>query len=347
MSDNLEKILYRILLGYYYINIDNQSYKILSPSLQIKYDAEILYDNLIEDNKFDKIWLTRKEIEMYLITNGIWNINDDKIIKDLENQIDDIKVDIYIHFFNSTKRKSLVSNLEFAQKNLTKLYAKKQSLDFLSIEEHALNAKNEYMLIKTIYDGANNLVFNINKDIEHNMLQNFIREIVNNSLDTKQIRALAKSEIWRSYSSVCNLQRDIINTSDDYKHLINIHNMYYNVRQHPECPLEDIINDDNALDGWFIQQNRKADKEKKKNAILDKVGGKINDKASHVFIFTNNEEEIQQINDLNDFEQKALKQEVAKYCAANPGTKWEDVPAVKRLQQMEAKKLLDQQIKRK
>jgi hypothetical protein len=344
---NLEKLLYRILLGYYYININDQKYKVIAPSLELKYNAEILYDNIIEENKYDKRWLTTKEIEMYLLTNGVWSQEQDKKIKDTQNQIDDTKVDIYLSFLNPNKKENLRKNLKLLQNILSQLITKKESFNHLSIEEHASSIKNEFIIMNTIYSMDNTLVFNNDKEINFIELQMFIKEILDHVVSPKQIRQLIKSDLWRSYSTISNLERDLLNINDDYKHLINFHNMYNNVKQHPECPSEDIINDDDALDGWYIHQNRKAEKEKKKNTILDKVGGKIKDNADHVFIFTRNEEEAQAIDDLNDYEQKKFKKEVAAYSEKNPGTKWEDLPPVKRQLQMqaqaEAQKLIKQQ----
>lgn len=337
MDVNLEKILYRILLGFFYISVDDQEYKVISPSFDIKYDAEILYDKIIEENKFDKRLFTNKEIEMQLISNGVWNADLDNKLKTLKEDMDNLKVDIYLNFLNSTKKKFFKSNLKTQDKLLNELLSKKNCLNHLSIEEHAITIKNEFVLMKTIYDKNNNLVFDGNDPtIDYTRLQSFIREIVNNMITIDNIRSLVKSDIWRSYSSIANLHRDILNISDDYKHLINFHNMYNNVRQHPECPSEDIINDDIALDGWFIYQNRKSEKEKKKNAILDKIGGNIKDKAQHIFVMTQNEDEIKAIQDLNGPEEKQFIREVSDYSKQFPGTRWEDIPAVKRRAQMEA-----------
>lgn len=337
MDVNLEKILYRILLGFFYISIDDQEYKVISPSFDIKYDAEILYDRIIEENKFDKRLLTSKEIEMQLITNGVWNPELDNKLKTLKEDMDNLKVDIYLNFLNSTKKKFFKSNLKTQDKLLNELLSKKNCLNHLSIEEHAITIKNEFILMKTIYNKNNNLVFDSNDpNIDYTKLQSFIREIVNSMITIDDIRSLVKSDIWRSYSSIANLHRDILNISDDYKHLINFHNMYNNVRQHPECPSEDIISDDIALDGWFIYQNRKSEKEKKKNAILDKIGGNIKDKAQHIFVMTQNEDEIKAIQDLNGPEEKQFIKEVSDYSRQFPGTRWEDIPAVKRRAQIEA-----------
>lgn len=342
---NFEKLLYRILLGYYYINLNNNIYKVLYPNLNIKYEAEILYDNIIEENKFDKRLWTLKDIELYMLSNNIWNPTFDQKIKETENQIDDTKVDIYLNFLSLNKKNFLKKNLESLKKILNQLYDKKNSFNHLSIEEYAMSIKNQFIIAKTIYDKNNELVFDYGENLNYMLLQNFIQEIVNNILSADNIRQLAKSSIWRSYAATSNLQQDILTINDDYKLLISFNNMYHNIKQHPECPSEDIINDDDALDGWNIQQNRKAEKEKKKQSILDKAGNKAKEKGEHLFIFSHSDDEAKAINDLNDTEQKLFKQEVAQYSKQNPGTRWENLPPIKRKLQMEAQKMAEQQIR--
>lgn len=347
-NTNLEKLLYRILLGYYYININNINYKVTVPDIRIRYESEILYDNIIEENKFDQRLLTLKDIEIYLMSNGIWNNEYQNKITKIENEIEDTKVDIYLNFYNVSKKNLLEKNLQSLKKILSQLNDKKNCLNHLTIEEYALFVKNEFIVANTIYDKDNNLVFTYNENLNYVIFQKFLQEIMSTMIDPKNIRKLAKSELWRSYSTCSNIERNILKVDDNYKLLITFHNMYNNIRQHQECPSEDIIDHDDALDGWCINQNRKAEKEKKKQSILDKTGGNKNkNKGDHVFIFTNNEEEIKAINDLNDYEQKLFKEEVAKYSEANPGTRWEDLPPVKRQLQMEAQKMTQENLRRK
>jgi hypothetical protein len=343
---NLEKFLYRILVGYYYINLKNSKYKIKYPSIETKYEAEMVYENIIEENKFDKRLLTIKEIELYLLSNNIWLPEYDQKIKNTENQIEDTKVEIYLNFLNPSKKKFFKNSLLTLKKILSQLYDKKNSFNHLSIEEYALSTKNEFIISKSIYNLNNDLVFSYNDNLDYMFLQNFIHEIYSNMLTADIIRQIAKSNIWKSYASTSKIERDILDINDDYKLLISFNNMYTNIKQHPECPSEDIISDDDALDGWNIHQNRIAEKEKKKKSIMDKVGpGKAKNKGDHVFIFTNNEEEVSAINDLNSIENQRFKKEVSEFSKNNPGTKWQDLPPIKRQAEIEAQKALEQKIK--
>jgi hypothetical protein len=330
-QSDIEKLIYRILLGYYYIFIDNIKYKITYPTLQLKYDSQILYDEIIENNKFDKRFLTQDEIDLYLRIYNFWNKKKEEELEKTKKILDDLKIDLYLNYRNEKKKESIKSKIKAIDKSLEELYALKNTMSHLSIENYAMSIKNEYLIINTIY--FKDKLFFKNTDTnncDNKLLQSFIREIVEYTLDPSILRQVAKSDLWKSYANICDLKVDF-NVNDDYRHLIGLYKMFDNVRQHPECPTEDIINDDDALDGWFIYQHQKAEKEKKKNAILDKVGGNTK-KAGEVFLLTDDVTERNDIYDLNDLNTRQNIKEIIAIGKNNPEAKvaWQDLGFVQR-----------------
>ncbi len=335
--NNLEKLFYRILLGYYYISINNKTYKIISPSIKTKYEAEILYEKVIEDNKYDKVWLTEEEIKFQLAVQNIWNSKKDQELKDTKNLLDNAKIELFLTYSNTNQRKKNKQHIQTVIKMLDKLQALKASFDYLSIREHANTIKNEFLIMNSIYDEHNQLKFNNpSKDsYEYTELQAFIKEILDNSIKIHEIRELARSDIFRSYASSCDLQQPIHSINDDYRYLINLHKMYENAKQHPESPSDEVINDDDALDGWFIYHNQKAEKEKKKNALLERVGGNIKN-AGEVFLLTDSQEETKEIFGLNDPEARKNIAEMKRIAKEKGGVEWKDLPFVQQQLQMQA-----------
>lgn len=331
MPNNLEKLFYRIILGYYFIDLDNKTYKIVYPSMNIKYAAEILHDKIIEDNKYDKRWLTKKEIDFYLLMNNIWNKSKEEELDKNSKFLEDTKIDLYLNFHTKSKRDNLKKRINMLNQNIQKMTIEKNSMNHLGIEEHAVSIKNEFIIMNTIYY-QDKLVFeNPEKDdYDNQKLQSFIREIVDHTLSIDSLRELAKSEIWKSYAATANLNKDFIDINDDYRHLVSLFKMYDNIKQHPDCPAEEIINDDDALDGWFLYQNRKAQKEKKKNAVLDKFGGNIKN-AQEVFLITNDMQETKDIYDLNDLnERHKIKELIHTANSKDSPVKWQDLGFVQR-----------------
>ena len=260
---NIEKLLYRIILNYYYIYLNNQTYKIIScPSWNVRYESEILYDKIIEENKYNQIWLTPEQIELYLLDNNIWNQNYENILKRLDTDIEDLKIDIYKNFYNTKSKEKFKKKLKTLYKQQNDLKNKKDCMNYLGIKDYALSIKNEFIIRYSIYNMNNTLVFDPTMDdYNHSQLQGFVREIIDNSINPNDMRALARSDFFRGYASSSNLEKSLIDMTEEYKYLVNLYKMYDNARQHPESPDEDIINDDDALDGWFLYQQRKAKKE--------------------------------------------------------------------------------------
>lgn len=334
-----DKLLYRIFLGYYYIYINNSRYKIIYPDLHTKYEAEFLYEQIIEDNKFEKVYLNENEIKMYLQINNIWTATDEERLKNCEKFLEESKVQLYLNYMNEKNRTTHKKNIKKSMEDLIKLNGKKNSFSYLTIKDHATSIKNEFLIMKSIYDSNSNLVFDDpgnNYDFEYHKLELFIREILEQAINPTQLRAIAKSDLWKSYAVASNLEKDILLMNDDFRHLLNLHKMYESVKQHPESPNQQIIDDDDALDGWFIFQNKKAEKEKKKNAVLDKFGGNKLNNANEVFLLTNDIQERNEIYDLNDIKSRQEAKEIIKLGENKKDMKWQEIPFVQRDIQLQA-----------
>ena len=85
----------------------------------------------------------------------------------------------------------------------------------------------------------------------------------------------------------------------DQKNVIVWSKMYDNVYENPECPNEEVIKDDDLLDGWFIYQQEKHKEEALKNDIQDRVTNPRMTGAQEVAIMAYNQEDVENINKLN------------------------------------------------
>ncbi|NCA30865.1 MAG: hypothetical protein EBS93_09130, partial [Chitinophagia bacterium] len=88
--------------------------------------------------------------------------------------------------------------------------------------------------------------------------------------------------------------------TDEQKTLVVLTKMYDSAYQHPECPPDSVIEDDDMFDGWMIVQKRENEKIKNKNRTEKMLEGKNLNKAGEVFIMANSQEEANNIYDLNE-----------------------------------------------
>jgi hypothetical protein len=110
---------------------------------------------------------------------------------------------------------------------------------------------------------------------------------------------VARSEQWKAIwnSNKNNLfNKASYDLSDEQKTLISISNMYDRIYEHPECPGEDVLNDDDILDGWMIYQRNKAVKIIKQNSSQELANKHKN--AKEIFVVAN-KEDVNDILDLN------------------------------------------------
>ena len=332
-APNIEYNLYRILNGFYYIDHQTQKYKVVYPSIELKYKAQELYLGLLEDNKYDTSWYSNNQISLILHQNNIWNPSKEDYLKQQEALLDSEKIALYQNFMNTTKRNSHKKTIAIIHRIINSLLLEKKSLDYLTLSFFAETIKYEFIIMNCILDiKTERKIFSKNSlnNSDYKTIQDLSKTILLKQLNTDDLRQVAKSDLWRSYYTESNLfDKPSIYQNDDQRHLFKLTQMYDSVKQHPEAPNDDVIEDDDALDGWFLFQKAKALQEKTKNQVLDKIGGisKIN-KSGEVFVVTNDLAEARAVNNLND---PKTKQDIArtKQVAQTKGSvSWTDLDHV-------------------
>lgn len=121
-------------------------------------------------------------------------------------------------------------------------------------------------------------------------------------LSETTIRELARCYSWKSIWNIHKsnkigslfkqYKRKNIDLTVNQRNLITWSNIYDNVSESMDCPSEDVISDDDMLDGWFIDQKNKREKEAKKDSISDKIKSSKIANANHVFVMAEDEEEV-------------------------------------------------------
>ena len=76
--------------------------------------------------------------------------------------------------------------------------------------------------------------------------------------------------------------------------------MYDNVHESMDSPNEKVIEDDDCLDGWFIVQQRKRDKDKKQQEVDSMITNPKIANSQEVFVVARDNEAAQEIYDLNN-----------------------------------------------
>lgn len=305
--DNIPLLIYRISLGKFYFEHDGEDYLLYSPSIELKYESELLYDSIITDNKYED-WIRKENLDNILSRLGIWNKDHENMLKHLESKIENAKADLYLNRLNKDKQKTLRKDLENFKKTLNNLYAKKHSMDYLTLEDHASIKKSEYIVLNTLYyKNSNKRVFdNDTSKINFEYFNDLLSIISLYFIDIQTYKKISRHEMWKSIFNTNKenpFNKNGCELTDEQRTLMSVSIMYDRIYENPECPEEYVIEDDDMLDGWMLIQKKKNEQSKKQSAasdILNKHGN-----AREIFI-TGNKEDISTILDLNSPESKNI-----------------------------------------
>ena len=316
MNDaDIELLLYRIFSGKLFFFYKNDKYELRSPSIDIRYEAQLLYQNIIHDEKYND-WLREENLEKILITLGLWTMDTSTILKSLNKRVDDAKIALFQQRSLKDKTKENRKSLDQYNKQVSSILQKKQEMFSHTLEGYASAIKNEFTICNTLYKNEIKVFDNDiqNDQNSYTLFNNLVHEINNHIIDTKQFKELARNSIWRMYWN-CNKQNVFNGPSSDWtfdqRTLVSISRMYDNIYEHPESPEEEVVNDDDMLDGWMILERRKVESKKKQQKI-DNLNPKLQN-AQEVFLMASNAEETQDVLSLNSQESLRKLQQRSSY----------------------------------
>lgn len=301
MQGQLKHLLHEIIGGRKTIFHRSQRYTLLNPSLDIILEADLIYTKYYNDHLYDDRFLHLENINNALIRYEIFFPAHEEEIKTKNKELDNLKKTLFRQYTDVKNRNKSKTQIKFLKESLNKLYNLKHYLDFLTLEKYCENLRYEYIIAHTLYNhDKNTLVFdyanlqNVDIDFFNKMI-----EIISNSLiDISALKQIVISEYWKNiYTNNSNnvFAHPAIEYSEEQKSLINLSKMYDSIYQHPDCPDDEIIKDEDALDGWMLVQKDKIKKQKIESGVRSKMSSKIA-KSDHVFIPTSEApDEIQDI----------------------------------------------------
>lgn len=271
------------------------------PSAEDKTFADFFSQESYEDCLIDGLWTT-KEAEEFLINAGYWSKEEDDSLKTINENIDNMKLDYFNNFYNTQTKQYIKTNIDKQYQRLEKLHEKKYLFFDKTCEYVKSYVTTLHLLQKNAFLTDGELAhkyFSIHK------LAGKYNESKNNILS--QVREVSKSDGWRNQwlSIKENIFVNHPSTFTSFQFsLIGWSKYYDSVYQSPDKPLEDIIQDDMALDGWSIKERRKREEEEKKHNAEQLLPEKLSN-AGEVFIPARNAKEVDDILSLNDGHGKA------------------------------------------
>ena len=299
MDISYEKILYRIIKGRLRIKLGDLILYIQEPTDDILEESYEIYEEAYNKAYFNNIFL-QKDLKEILFYRDLWTPDDDKKIKKLDKQIEELKIEAYKSHFNRKKLNGIKAHLRFLEKEQITILARNKSLDHISCEGLGNFARSIWIIETcTLYQDGRSYDW---KNCSVSDIMNIVSE---NRIEASDFRVIARNDPWRAMWSIGKnngnlLGRSCADFSTNQIQLCSFSMMYDNVYESMERPNDNIIEDDDCLDGWFIVQRRKHEKDRKQKEVDALTSNPKISNSQEVFVMASDQESANEIYDLND-----------------------------------------------
>lgn len=287
-------LLNRIVCGYNNYKINNKKIKYLhSVSPDLTYEASELYYDTYRLAKEEEL-MDDKEIYDFLCNNYNWSKEDeDRLTIHIPEYIDNCKVEMFKNYESEEYCKKARKYIDRAEEELNTLFNKRHSFDHLTCHGTAIYARYQFIV--------ENSIDNIDSLTQLEIVD--IMELNNlNRISETTLREIARTEPWRGIWSIGKKTHifscSAFHLSDDQKRLMQWTHMYDNIYENHECPPDEVIENDDLLDGWFIVKRRESKKDKKRSELEKRIGKNAN--ADEIFVVAKSEDDVKNIFDMND-----------------------------------------------
>lgn len=295
-----EQILARLMNNKIYCYIDKKCYIIKNPTLDIISLGQHIYNQTLSQYRF-KDWLTDNDCLNILLSRGLLTVQYEHNQQQLIKRIENTKVDYYKAVVRISKDiKTIRKQLDMMISKLADMYEIRHMFDIYTVEGFAFLTQELFVLAKTIYDSNNCLLWDDNSTIDYRLL-NIKAKLLDMSIGSSKLREFARSDYWRLYwkAGKPNPFHTQIGTLTAEQKLISMYSaMYDQIYEHSECPGDNVINDDDALDGWMIMQRQTREQDKKEKQVERSISVKQKG-ADEIFLMAKDTEDAKQIYALN------------------------------------------------
>ena len=321
--------------------------KLYYPNTEDKYIASEIYKEWYKIGTGFGLYNEDELLDFLLIYN-LWNADKEEKLEGLRLDIDKLKIGLFECMFRSNEKLTIKKNLKNAKEVYKKMYYEKHCYDFLGSEYFADSCQNIYLCfccIKNI-DGSDFVNKENIFDISIPMLEEIMYFRSSKLYDDVTIRDLARHEPWRSLWNVnkSDIFGNTLNLNYNQLLLLTWSNVYDNVYENMDCPSDVIIDDDDALDGWFLVQKNKRDKERRNKESDDMIKNPKIKNSQEVFIPADTLEDAEKIYALNNVSERMKIKQRMEFIRQRGVVKEIDLPDVRQRLMMEAQQKFRNQI---
>lgn len=277
-------------------------------SLIDNYRAQEIYRKSYSEALEDGL-MPAEELESWMFETGLLTKADSISIEKTQRDIDQFKKDIYNNFHEPAKREHIRKFLRGAEGFWFKKQLEKAEYATMTADNAAKTDVALFLMrTRTFKDNKPYTFDNIPIEV---VLEYFTNSI----LTEQQIRELAQNEPWKTMWTVRDNIKSLLALDEGYevtvnqKALLQWSQVYDNIQESIDCPSNEIIADNDALDGWFLIEHDKREKNKSENDFDKKTKSDKIKKSSEVFVMANSEQGRQRVENMNNTHSNNIKKQ--------------------------------------
>lgn len=294
-----DAFVYRIISGHY----TAEDFTFSIAPIEVSYFAAQLYLDTLNEAIFEGV-MTEAEMLSIMYSLQLWDEERETELTDaLPKHIEYFQKEIFRHFYEDKYVEQTRKYLAKARERTTVLFQERSAYNYLTAEGLAIFAKIQHIVSQTT------TVRGKSADWSVYSLRDALEAYYGGLLDDSVIRTLARTNPWRDIWTAGKKTGDLfgkpaIQLSDDQRRLIIWSSLYDNVLEYPDCPDEEIIQDDDAFDGWLLIKQEERDKERGVRKVERRAGK--NAGADEVFIPVGDGITAKEVYGTNDMNAKAI-----------------------------------------
>jgi hypothetical protein len=293
--------------GKVFINHNNLELEIRPITVEQNFKSCQIYKSAY-DKAYSEEIMTEDDMDQWMLDNELWTIHDNKKEESLKNDLERLKVEIYNNRENTMMVNNIRKYLRGGELQLSNHLNKKYIYHQNTCEGVASTERLAWIIKNTTY--CDDKIY----DFEEISLQYVIDEWQSHFLSDTKCRDLARNDPWKSLwivrdKSHISLFANPQNTelTHNQKNLLIWSQMYDNIQESMECPNKQVIEDDDMLDGWFIVQHKKREKERNEREFENETKNEKIKNASEVYVVSNSQQQTDKINSLNNTQANIIK----------------------------------------
>jgi hypothetical protein len=320
-KSNIEMKLRQIVSGFFHIKFKNKLFKFFEPTNALYSEVAFHTESLYEDLKAEG-FLTEEEEEQILKDRGLWSDEKEKNLKQMQQDLEKLLSERHKYKYQSKAIASIDKAIKTLEESIKQLLDIRGSLFYHTIEYQKSYRTNVILISECLRNRDDTKVWSSFEELENNVSASEIDELIvltsKNRCTTSEIRKMARTEPWRTvWKTACKTSGNIFNkaitdiTKSQYE-LCYWSNVYDSVYESSDYPGQEVIDNDEMLDDWFILQAEKYGKSKKENSEFTQNKKIAN--ASEVFMVVDTPDDAKKVySELNTSKaEEIIKKRMAK-----------------------------------